>query len=116
MRTRERELGLRTTHGTDANSPRAVAFTNSVWITVEDLGKALTRAGMIPLVTDEEYVSARSFSGKGGSASATLTPPGRAERRGEALTDLRELGETTEEKSDSTDGSDQIVDLGAHPE
>lgn len=93
--------------------PRAVIYTDTVEIRVEDLAASFARASDLVEPALGEFVSASSLVGSDGGATAQLTLRVRSDRRGTVLLAVGELGEVIAQRTLASDVSDRLADLDA---
>ena len=96
-----------------APMPRAIAYSDSLRLRVDDLALAFadTRALAEPMLG--EFVGSTSFNASERRAVGEVLLRVRADRRGEVLMSLRELGELLDERSNASDVTSQLVDTDA---
>lgn len=97
----------------DAAAARSVIRKATIELRSADVRGTFLKASNVASEARGEYMSDSSLTGEGSSMHATLTLRVAAERLGEVLNALRELGKVEAEKADGEDVTNQIVDLEA---
>ncbi len=92
---------------------RLVARKASIDLAVTDVRAAFAKAAFFVSEAGDEFVEDSSLTGDGESAQANLTLRVRADRLGQVLVQLRDLGIVVQESTHGEDVTDQAVDLDA---
>lgn len=92
---------------------RLVARKASIDLAVPDVRAAFAKAAFVVSEAGGEFVQDSSLSGEGERAQANLTLRIRADRLGQVLTQLRDLGIVVQESASGEDVTDQAVDIEA---